>query len=505
MYLLGIDSGGTVTKVVLFDLEGREVARAAHRVEPRHPRPGWAERDMGQLWQGTAAAIRTALGAAGIRPQQVVGVGTTGHGNGLYLLDRGGAPLGPAALSFDTRAAAVVRSWEQEGLAERLRPRLLQRLWAGQPPALLRWIKQHEPERYRRIGAVLLAKDFLRFCLTGAAGSDPTDLSATGLLDLRARSCAPDLLEQFGIGEVAGALPPLEQSCAVAGRVTAAAARATGLSEGTPVVAGMLDVSACALGAGVIRPGQACVIVGTWSINQIVGAAPLADPELFLNSLYLPDLWLTLEASPTSAANLEWFVAQCCAEEQAEAQRRGISVYEVCSERVAALPPASSGVIFHPFLFGSDAQPSARAGFYGVGGWHSRADLLRAIYEGVVYGHLDHIQKLQAAGAQIERLRLTGGGARSPVWTQMFADALGLPVEVPRGSEIGARGAAICAGVGVGVYRDCAQAVARTVGLERRQTPNPEAAPLYRAGYAEYAHLLQAMRGPWERLARLGR
>jgi L-xylulokinase len=505
MYLLGIDSGGTVTKVALFDLGGREIGRAAQRVEPRHPQPGWAERDLDQLWQSTAAAIRTVVAMAGIRPQEIAGVGTTGHGNGLYLLDRRGAPLGPGVLSFDTRAAAHVQGWSEAGLATRLWPRLLQQLWAGQPPALLRWIKQHQPERYRQIGSVLLAKDYLRFCLTGAVGTDPTDLSATGLFDLRARACTPDLLEQFGIPEVASALPPLAQSCEVVGRVTAQAARATGLAEGTPVVGGMLDVSACALGAGVTQPHRACVIVGTWSINQIVGAGPLADPDLFLNSLYLPGLWLTLEASPTSAANLEWFVAQCCAEEQAEARRRGVSVYEVCSEQVAGLPPAGSGVIFHPFLFGSNIQPSARAGFYGVAGWHTRAHLLRAIYEGIVYGHLSHIQKLQAAGAQIDSVRLTGGGARSSVWAQIFADTLGLPIEVPAGSEIGARGAAICAGVGVGAYTDYDEAVRRTVAVERRQEPNPEAAPLYRAGYAEYTGLLQSMREPWERLARLGR
>jgi L-xylulokinase len=239
-------------------------------------------------------------------------------------------------------------------------------------------------------------------------------------------------------------------------------------------------------------------------MNEIVTVEPLTAPDIFMTAAYtVPGLWLSIEASATSAINLEWFVKQFCVEEKIEADKRGISVYQVCNELVAGLPPGGTDIIFHPFLFGSNVQASARSGFYGIAGWHTKAHMLRALYEGVVYGHLNHIERLRAAGAQMDVARLTGGGSRSKVWTQIFADAIQLPMEVPAGTEIGARGAAMSAGIGAGAYKDHADAVAQAVKLDRRQEPNPEATPFYLARYAEYKRLLEAMRDPWDHLSKL--
>jgi L-xylulokinase len=350
-----------------------------------------------------------------------------------------------------------------------------------------------------------MCKDYTTYCLTGEIVSDYTDMSGTSLLDVRNRRYSRELLEIYGLGELWDAMPKLAESFEVVGKVTPEAAEATGLAPGTPVVGGIFDVDASALGSGVFQPGQVCIIAGTWSINEIVTAEPLVDPSLFMTSCYtVPGLWLTIEASATSATNLEWFVNQFCGEERVEAGKRGISVYDMCNEMVASLPPGGTDIIFHPFLYGSNVQATARAGFYGIAGWHAKAHVVRALYEGVVYCHLAHVDKLRAGGAQMDVVRLTGGGARSKVWTQIFADSLQLPMEVPQGVELGARGAAICAGIGAGVYRDHAEAVDKAVRLERRQEPDAEATPLYLARYAEYQRLLGAMEDPWDHLARLG-
>ena len=503
-YLLGIDTGATVVKAVIFDLQGQAIGHASAKSAAAHPHPGWIERSMPELWHAAAAAIRTAIAGAGISPAAIVAIGACGHGNGLYLLDRYGAPLRPGILSMDARAVDVVDAWRGQSLLDALWPRILQTPYAAQPPALLRWLKLHEPAVYARIGAVLLVKDYVNQRLTGAIATDLTDMCATGLLDLDRRDYTLDLLDAYGIPEIAAALPPIGASSAVVGQLTRSAARATGLRAGTPVVGGMFDACAGPLGAGIIAPGQACLTAGTWSVNAVVTTAPVASRRSLFNALYTPDTWLTIDASPSSSANLEWFVTELCAEERAEAQARGVSVYEVCGERIAALPPARTSIIFHPFLYGSNVQPSARAGFYGLAGWHTRADLLRALYEGVVYGHLSQVENLRAAGARAESACLIGGGARSPIWSQMFADALELPIAIPAGSEIGARGAALCAGIGAGVYADYA-AAARAVAIERRHTPDPTATPRYRAAYAEYRRLVEAMREPWEGLQRLER
>lgn len=503
-YLLGVDNGSTVSKAAIFDLEGREVQVASRKIEPNYPHRGWTERSMHLLWQRTAEAIREAITASGIDPKQIIGIGTTGHGNGLYLLDKQGNPARPGIQSMDTRAAAIIDEWNSRDLHSQVFPYTFQAFWPAQPNALLAWIKRNEPETYQRIGAVLLCKDYINYRLTKEIATDFSDMSATSLMDVRNRRYSQELLESFGIGEVLAALPTPVHSFEVIGHVTPEAEQATGLSAGTPVVGGLFDVEGCALGAGVTHPGQACIIAGTWSINEIVTAEPLVDPHLFMTVIYtVPELWITIEASPTSATNLEWFVKHLCAEERTEAQKRGISVYEVCSEMVASLPPGGTDVIFHPFLFGSNVQATARAGFYGVAGWHTKAHLLRALYEGVAYSHLSHIQKLRAAGAEMDVARLAGGGSRSRVWTQIFADTTQLPMEVPEGTEIGARGAAISAGIGAGVYQDHKDAVARAVKIVRRQEPDAAATPYYLARYDEYRCLLEAMQEPWGRLSKL--
>lgn len=349
-----------------------------------------------------------------------------------------------------------------------------------------------------------MIKDYIKYCLTGEITSDYTDMSGTSLMDVRGKCYSQKLLDLYELSELWEALPTLVHSFEIAGRVTPDAAEATGLAAGTPVVGGLFDVDASALGAGVHQPGQVSIIAGTWSINEIVTAEPIVDPDLFMTTIYtVPDLWLSVEASATSATNLEWFVTQFCAEEKAAADNRGISVYEVCSEIVDSLPPGGSDIIFHPFLFGSNVQASARAGFYGIAGWHTKAHILRAIYEGIVYGHLNHLDKLRNTGNTIDSAYLCGGGARSPMWSQMFADALEFPIDVPDGQEIGARGAALSAGIGVGVYKDHVDAVKRAVKIQRHYEPNPNATPFYLDRYREYKRLAECMQEPWEHLNRL--
>ncbi len=503
-YLLGIDNGNTVSKAALFDLKGKEIAIGSCKVDTEYPYPGWTERGMELLWQSTASAIREVLANSGIRPEDIAGIGNTGHGNGLYLLDKQGRPLRNGIQSMDTRAAGVIIDWNRRNLYPQVFPYTIQSFWPAQPNALLAWIKKYEPQNYERIGAILMCKDYIKYLLTGEVTSDFTDMSASSLMDVRNESYSQDLMEHYDLAEIYDALPPLKHCFEVVGQVTRKAAGETGLAAGTPVVGGIIDIDASAVGSGAVNAGQACIIAGTWSINEVITQDPLVDPNLFMTTLFaVPGLFLSTEASATSATNLEWFVAQCCGDERAEAKRLGISVYDVCNEEVASLPPGSTNIIFHPFLYGSNVQPTARAGFYGVAGWHTRAHLLRALYEGVVYGHLSHIEKLRTAGAKFNSARLTGGGSRSPVWSQMFADTVQVPMEVSDGNELGARGAALTAGIGAGVYRDYAEAIQAAVSVVRVHEPIPANTSLYLARYAEYERLTKVMQVPWLELGKL--
>jgi len=504
-YLLGIDNGNTVSKAALFDLKGREVAVASCKVETEYPHPGWTERNMDAMWQSTASAVREVIAESGVKPEEIAGVGNTGHGNGVYLLDKQGHPLRNGIQSMDSRAADIVTRWNQGDFYAKVFPFTIQSFWPAQPNAILAWLKKHEPHNYERVGAILMAKDYIKCCLTGEVTTDFTDMSATSLMDVRRQCYSRELMDLYDLSEIFDALPPLKQSSEVVGRVTSAAAQETGLAVGTPVVGGLFDVDASAIGAGAIHVNQACIVMGSWSINEVITKDPIVDPGLFMTTLFAdPGLFLTIEGSATSATNLEWFVNQCCGDERAEAKRRGVSVYEICSEEVASLPPGSTNVIFHPFLYGSNVQPTARAGFYGVAGWHTRAHLLRALYEGVVFGHLSHVEKLRKAGAQIHSARLAGGGSRSAVWSQMFADTIQVPMEISDGNELGARGAALSAGIGAGIYSGYEEAVRETVKVVRIHEPIPANTPLYLARYAEYQRLVNVMQTPWEALNKLG-
>ena len=504
-YLLGIDNGSTVSKAALFDFHGKEIAVVCHKALTEYPHPGWTERNMETLWQGTARAIREVIVKSGVKPEEIAGIGNTGHGNGVYLLDKQGKPLRYGIQSMDTRAANVLTEWNQRNLHGKVFPFTTQSFWSAQPNALLAWLKQNEPQNYERLGAILMVKDYIKYRLTGEITGDYTDMSATSLMDVRNQCYSRELMALYGLSEAYDALPPLKHSSELAGQVTPAAAQETGLATGTPVVGGLFDVDASAIGAGAINVNQACLVMGSWSINEVITREPIVDPSLFMTTLFAePGLYLTIEGSATSATNLEWFVNQFCGEEQYQAKRRGISVYEVCNEEVASLPLDSTNIIFHPFLYGSNVQPTARAGFYGMAGWHTRAHLLRALYEGVVFGHLSHIEKLRAAGGKINTARLAGGGSRSLVWSQMFADTIQAPMEISDGNELGARGAALSAGIGAGIYRDYAEAVQEAVSVIRVHEPIPANTPHYLARYAEYERLTKVMQEPWEALNKLG-
>ena len=503
-YLLGIDNGNTFSKAAIFDFYGKEIAIANCNADTEYPHPGWTERNMEMLWQSTATAIRDVLAKSGIQPEEIASIGNSGHGNGVYFLDKQGQPLRNGIQSLDTRAADVVAGWNQRNLHTKTFPFALQTFWPAQPNALLVWLKENEPKNYERIGAILMVKDYIKYRLTGEISGDYTDMSGANLMDVRNKCYSKELMALYDLSDVFDALPPLKHSSEVVGQVTTTSAQETGLAVGTPVVGGLFDVDASAIGSGVVNANQACLVMGSWSINEVITKNPIVNPGIFMTTIFADsELFLTIEGSATSATNLEWFVNQFCGEERAEAQRRGISVYEVCSEEVASLPPGSTNIIFHPFLFGSNVQPTARAGFYGVAGWHTRAHLLRALYEGVVYGHLSHVEKLRAAGGQINAARLAGGGSRSQVWTQMFADTIQVPMEVTDGNELGARGAALSAGIGAGIYSNYSEAVQEAVSVVRVHEPIPINTPLYLERYAEYQRLVDVMQAPWDALNRL--
>ncbi|MEO5760037.1 MAG: FGGY-family carbohydrate kinase [Mesorhizobium sp.] len=495
-YILGLDSGNTVIKAIIFDMSGRELALAARDGRSSMPKPGHVERDLGELWRNAVDVIGQCIAQAGINPGDIVAIGCAGHGNGLYALDHDGAPL-IGIQSLDTRGVGIVDEWARQNVGDRTYVHCLQRPWAAQTPTLLAWLKRFAPALFDRIGTVFLCKDFVVNRLTAARSTDTSDMSGCGLLQMPGRRYEQDLLDAYGLGDCMAMLPPVLESADIAGHISSEVAALTGLRAGTPVIAGLFDVVASAIGSGVTRTGAASIIAGTWSINQVITDEPIRDPSIFMLSTFDRERYLAIESSATSAANLEWIVREFL-EHAGEADK---SSFELASELVATVDSEGDIPIYHPFLYGSQQNGSARAGFYGMAGWHTRAHMLRALFEGVVFEHRRHVETLHKAGATFDTAVLSGGGSRSQIWPQIFADVLGVPITVARSRETGALGAAIAAATGVGLFDDFNTGAAAMTEATRHYAPNLAVASAYAERYRLYDEIQQAMAPIWQRMA----
>jgi L-xylulokinase len=492
-YLLGLDAGNTVIKAVLFDLTGRQIAMNVLDGQSSSPEPGHVERDLNELWANAQAAIKGCVEQAGIAASQIAAVGCAGHGNGLYLLDRDGEAL-LGIQSLDTRAAGLADEISAKS-GNAIQALALQKPWPSQTPTLLAWIKRHRPETYARAGTVFLCKDFITYKLTGERVSDVSDMSGCGLTKMPGCTYDDELLAHYGLAGAGELLPRLLDSAEVAGEVTPQAAKATGLRAGTPVIAGYFDVVSSAMGSGVVAAGEASIIVGTWSINQVFSKAPVQDESVFMVAGFGPDRFVNIESSATSAANLEWYVG-----EFVERGQHHDDPFGYCNDKVGKVVPRNDDPFFHPYLFGSRLGADFRAGFYGLAGWHGEGHMLRALFEGVMFEHKRHIDVLKQAGVSFDRAVLSGGGARSPHWPQMFADCLDVPITVAQARETGALGAALGAGVGVGIFPDYEAGIAAMTRPNSTFLPDPTMKAMYRKRYDAWIDLSERMRGFWRSL-----
>jgi L-xylulokinase len=430
--LVGLDIGSTVVKAAAFDSSGRLTACASRPVPVVRPRPSWTERDPEATWEAAAAVLRSVAARAG----KVAAIGVTGCGNGAVLVGRDGRAVRRGILSGDTRAAGMLGKAGDRGHA---------RGFAGQTAVLLRWLEANEPKALARATALLFWKDFVRLRLTGKICTDYTDAGASGLLDFGKRTW----LRRKDI------LPTLRESTDCAGTITLGASKRVGLPAGTPVYTGAFDCEAAALGSGISKAGDLSVVAGTWAINQTFSRRPSpAGAVLLCNVSAQKGRWLLLEGSPGSSANFEWAVRAFLGRpDLARALRMAA---DGKAGRITFVPGVSAG----------------KGVFAGLGENHCAADLLRAVMEGIVFGHRLQIEALRGAGLRFKRIRFAGGASKSRLWCQLFADGLGLPVEVPEGEELGALGAALCAGVGIGRWRTLPDAQREAVRVARRFSPH---------------------------------
>ncbi|MCK4784107.1 MAG: carbohydrate kinase [Desulfobacteraceae bacterium] len=498
-YLLGIDVGTTVSKSVVFDLEGHEVAVARCPTALQHPIPSSSEADMQDVWSAVQSTVRELLFERGIRPEAIKAIGVSATVAGVWLLDKNKQPFRNAILWNDGRAASILAAWEAEGIIQEIFNISGNAIFPGMTLPALRWLFENEPDTLATAKYLICAKDWVRYNLTGDISSDESDLSQMPC-DIRTRGYSNELFRLCGIQDLFHLFPPVVSSHEVAGGVTAKAEEETGLRQGTPVVTGLTDVQASMIGAGATHVGAACSIVGTSSLNNVVLDQPSFEaPGIGFQFLMPDNLWVRSFTNTSGTMNLDWFMTNFANEERAEAEKLGISVYKVLEEVAASVPLGSGGVIFHPYLNTTGVSApfrnaAARGQFFGIGVEHERRHLLRAVYEGLA---LAMRELYQLTSADAPEVIVTGGGAQSSFWCQMFADCTGRRMLIPEGTEFGTKGDAVLAGIGIGIYRDLKDATQRTFRLARIHEPEQKNTEKYAKVYELYRDIYMDMQAHW--------
>ncbi|MCY3836842.1 MAG: xylulokinase [Anaerolineaceae bacterium] len=485
---LGIDISTTAAKALLLDAAGRLIASASVAQELSQPQPGWSEQHPETWWNGVVGAIRKALQEGRVAGEQVCAIGLTGQMHGLVLLDERGKVLRPAILWNDQRTAEQCEEMKRRIGAERLLQLSGNPALTGFTAPKILWVRQHEPEIYDQIAQVLLPKDYIRYRLSGEFATDLAGASGTSLLHVAARNWSEEICAALALP--LSWLPPVHEGSEITGAVQAAAAAATGLRAGTPIVAGGGDQAAGAIGMGCVSPGTTGVTLGTSGVvfsplaQYDAAAVSALAGRLHTFCHAAPGRWHYMGVMLSAAGSLRWYRDRLAPEVP----------YPALLAEAAQVPAGCEGLFFLPYLSGERTphpDPSARGAFIGLATHHRRGHLTRAVLEGVAFGLRDCLALLEGAGTAslLGELRISGGGARSPIWQQIVADILGQPLVNVNQAEAGAFGAALLAAVGVGRFPSVSAACDDWVTLGSSIQPGEDASryaeihPRYRELY----------------------
>ena len=485
--LVAIDVGTSGARASAFGLSGEPLAEARRPYPTDLPAEGWAEQDAAR-WQSAALAAFGALARSLGPARPIRAVAVTGQCPSVVPLDARDRPLRPGLIYRDNRATA-----EAEQMREQFGDAKLHRLTGHVPAAFhvaakILWLRAHEPEVFAATRRFVQPTDYVALGLTGNLTTDWSMAAATALLDLRARTWAARLMADLGLDTAA--FPPIVPSWSVIGDVRPALARRYGLPPGIPVIAGAGDSIACALGAGVTGPGPVSEMAGSSSCFNSVIAAPLADQDVtHYPSIVAAHGYVTEVGINTTGEALDW-LAQIFYAGSARAPRA--ADYERIEQAAAAAAPGAGGLLFAPVLGdGERDDPALRGALTGLSLRHDRGAVARAALEGIACGVRVRLETLGRASVPATELRVSGGGAAMALWSQIKADVTGIPVVRVAGDSTAA-GAALLAGIGAGVYRDAAEAVAAGYRPEGRWEPDPSRRELYDDLYERYRALLRS-------------
>ena len=496
MVLLGIDIGTSGAKVVALAADGRVVAKAVREYPLETPRPGWAEQDPAWWREAAFAAIRDVLSQPGVDAGSIAGISFSGQMHGLVPLDRQGRVIRKALLWCDQRTGKQCGDIEAAaGGRDALLGMTNNVMLTGYTGGKLLWLREEEPENFRRMTVFQCPKDYVRYSLTGEICMDVSEASGTGLFDTRHRRWCTELTDRLALDR--SLFPPTVESTEAAGYVTAAAAEATGLKEGTPCFAGGGDAVVQSFGSGLIHEGTVGTVIGTAG-NVSMGfdryrENPGGRLQMFCG--VTPGSYMSFGATQTAGGALRWFRDQLARDQLLRAKAEGRNAYDLMSELAMTSPPGAGGVVFAPYLSGERCpypDPDARGVLYGLSLNTTQGDVIRAVMEGIVFS-LRQIVDIYRSFVPVRSAVASGGGAESDLFLQMQADIFEIPVQtVSAAAEGGAYGAALIAGLGLGWFKTPEEAL-KLLRQEKEFRPEAAHLPGCRNAYALYESIYPAM------------
>lgn len=490
--ILSVDLGTTAVKVALFDRAGALKAVSTQEYSLSTPTTSIVEGDPGTYWNAFKAGVLDLHAKYPFSGERVRALGISAQGETLFFLDGHGAPLRNAIVWMDNRAHA-----EAERLTGEFTNEACYRV-TGQvsfdpcwPAAKILWVRQHEPEVFRKTATFALIEDYFIYRLTGTLVSEGSLLCSTVYWDITTKKWWTEMLAYLGIRE--GQLPEIREPGEAVGPMLPAVAAELGLSAGTVVCTGALDQAAGAIGVGNIAEGIFSENIGA----ALAICSPVRRPafpesrSMPIHYFGIPDMYM-MHSFTTGGMVLRWFRDAFCDTEKSAAALTGADTYDLLGREAARVPPGSEGLIMLPHLNGSmapDVNPKAKGVFYGFTLKHGKPHFVRAIMEALGYLVRRNIDALAGLGIQVQEIRSLGGGARSAVWSQIKADITGRPLVTMACPEAACLGAAILAGKAVGMYGDIADACGQMARVARRFEPDPGARAIYDKGYAHYQQL----------------
>lgn len=497
MYWLGLDVGTSGSRALLVDADGR--VRSSFTVphaEMRMPRPLWAEQDPDDWWRASQLAIKGVLQNAGVDGTAICGIGLSGQMHGLVLLDAQHNVIRPALIWCDQRSRRQVDFVNSRMGRENVLRLTANPVLTGFTLPKLLWVRDNEPRQFEAARSILLPKDYVRFKLTGEFATDVSDASGTALFDVANRRWSIGMAT--GVGIDPNMLPKVYESSQVTGEVSASTAEGLGIHAHVPVFGGAGDQAASAVGNGIVEAGAVSCTIGTSGVVFAFLEKPAYDPAGRVHTFChaIAGAWHVMGVTQAAGLSLKWFRNRFAPDVP----------YDELSAEAALSRPGSSGLFWLPYLMGERTphlDASARGAWIGLTAKHERADLLRAVLEGVCYSQKDALRIIQELGAQPSMIRLSGGGAKSPFWHQLFADIFNHRVATLQTQEGSAYGAALLALVGAGEYGSAVEICRRAVSEISIKGPQPELISFYRRRYEIYRSLYPALKPAFQAIGEL--